>query len=504
MAKLTKVLPWVLAACMGQALAQDQETLTARQKTIKEEGTGRADGNTRRRIPVPKGAAATLPSNGAILVADDSIVPIPGTADTQSEARIIALTLNGAVFEEDFITDANLLEPQNAILSPDETEIWVANRLLSDTNILDEVRRYDLSGNPQGTLIANDNRIQTIGGMTVSHMGTLLIAVSAPDDAILEYDDSGNFIQTFITPPASVVNLQDVLLLRDPITREPLEYLVTGLESDSVGRFDLDGNFLSTLSVSLPRQVSQALDGNILVASLGSGDPLDNDGALVEFDPSSGSQVGTYSPFSGNTIINSQFRGVLDIPLGPYNSFLLSSSGEAFESSTNEVSLRGGVRVISRANVLVESILPFSGEDSLSLTYNELLLPTQLEFMKTASRTNALAGGLLSYTLEITAVNDLTDTVITDTIPDEVTYLSNDCGQAAPVGDIFTWVIGAMSASQTLTCTIETVVDRPLAVDTQFTNQALASSTQTVFPVASSVTVTIIGDILIFGDGYED
>ena len=499
MSKLTKLLPWVLATVMSQALALDRDQL------LREELLGRADANILPRTPVQRvRPRITLPESGAILVADDSIKPIPDSALTQSEARIIALDTSGAILDEDFITDPALLEPQNAILSLDESAIWVSNRLAGQ---LDEVRIYDLSGNSQGTLISGDNQIAAIGGIALSHNDTLLVTTAEPTDAVLEFDSSGASLGAFISSLGTVVGPVDILLRRDPVTQQPVEYLVSGLLSDNVGRFDLDGNYKSgeDISVPLPRQVSQALNGNILVASLGrTGDPLNNDGAIFEFAPD-GTQVGVYSPFSGSSDLNSLYRGVLDIPSSPRAGLLLGTTREQVFNPNVEY-LQGGIRVISRGDSLEATVLPDRSNISVGVVYAELILPKQLIFEKTVASTTLNAGDPLTYTLTVENAGSsaLSNLEVTDSIPAEATYISNDCAQPDPVAGEFTWTVGSLGAGQTRVCNIETQVIRPLPNGTELVNLAIANADQMVNPVASSVTVTVIGDNLIFQDQFED
>ena len=501
MSKLTKLLPWVLATVMSQALALDRDQL------LREELLGRADANVLPRAPVQRvRPRITLPESGAILVADDSIKPIPNSALTQSEARIIALDTSGAILDEDFITDPALKQPQNAILSPDEDAIWVSNLLGGE---LDEVRIYDLSGNPQGTLISGDNQIEAIGGIAISHTDSLLVTTAAPTDAVLEFDSNGASVGTFISNLGAVVGPVDILLRRDPVTQQPVEYLVSGLLSDNVGRFDLDGNYKSgeDISVPLPRQVSQALNGNILVASLGtSGDPLDNDGAIFEFAPD-GTQVGVYSPFELDNR-NRLFRGTLEIPSGSFTGSLLGATREVV--FTDDLYLQGGIRVIGRDNSLVTTVLPDKSSISVGVVYAELIAPQQVIFEKTVASTTINAGDPLIYTLTVENVGSsaLSNLVVEDFLPANVTYTGNDCAQPDPVeiaGElIFTWTVGSLGSGQTRVCNIETQVIRPLPNGTELVNLATAEADQLVNKAASTVTVTIIGDNLIFQDQFED
>jgi uncharacterized repeat protein (TIGR01451 family) len=120
-----------------------------------------------------------------------------------------------------------------------------------------------------------------------------------------------------------------------------------------------------------------------------------------------------------------------------------------------------------------------------------------LSLGKTADREPALAGGVLVYTLSVT--NDgpdaATDVVVLDTLPSQVTWISDTCPDAPPPGNVVTCSLGSIAASATATAEISVIVS-PTATGS-ISNSATVSGTQSdpdpVDNLASLVSQVSVG-----------
>ncbi len=96
-----------------------------------------------------------------------------------------------------------------------------------------------------------------------------------------------------------------------------------------------------------------------------------------------------------------------------------------------------------------------------TLDVSLLIVDSDVSITKTTTATDPVAiNDPIAYVL--TASNagpaDAADAVVTDTLPANLTYVSNDCG-AAVAGQTVTWTIGALANGASAVCTINTTVN---------------------------------------------
>ncbi|MEA1965036.1 MAG: hypothetical protein U9O41_07930 [Candidatus Aerophobetes bacterium] len=101
------------------------------------------------------------------------------------------------------------------------------------------------------------------------------------------------------------------------------------------------------------------------------------------------------------------------------------------------------------------------------------------------------AGNLLTYTLtyQNTGTATTTGTVITDTLPNEVTYVSATPAPSSISGKVLTWEIGDLAPDGSHTITIETRVNSPLPDGTKIRNRASITSSLGVGADVEDTTV---------------
>jgi hypothetical protein len=207
----------------------------------------------------------------------------------------------GDLIDADFIpSDAtNLSTPIHAILSAGMDSILVSDQ------IDDVVQEYALNGTyirvfaPAGG--ADTSILDNIRGISLRANGNLLVTVGggANDDAVAEFDTSGNYLGNFVANAAGGLDSPfDVLMTS--------ETLVGGITSDAIHRYDLSGTYIADLAPvdSFPEQLALAGNGNLLVANF------------------SGTQAGVMEITSAGTVVGiytsseSGLRGVYELPNG--------------------------------------------------------------------------------------------------------------------------------------------------------------------------------------------
>ena len=117
----------------------------------------------------------------------------------------------------------------------------------------------------------------------------------------------------------------------------------------------------------------------------------------------------------------------------------------------------------------------------------------ELALSKTVSPAAVPPGGNAVFTLTVTnnGPGAAANTVVTDTLPGGLTYVSNDCGAgfAAPT---LTWNAGTLAAAASATCNVTVTVDQAGS----FTNGALASSDGTdATPANNSAAAVVTGQV---------
>jgi predicted extracellular nuclease len=245
---------------------------------------------TERDMTAHQRAKQMLLSTGLLLIPDSSF------------DRVMAFDpLTGDLVDANFIPadTVHLASPNAAILSAGRDSVLVSDR----TN--DVVVEYDLDGNfirifaPAGgpnTAILDDPR-----GLALADNGHLLVATAAGGnaDAVVEFDQDGNFVGQFIAAGAGGLDGPEGIL------RRAGDWLVSGAISDAVHRFDLSGGPLANLAAvdGFPRQIAEAGNGNVLVANYSG---LDE--GIIELT-AAGVFVGRYDPLD-------TYKGVYELPNG--------------------------------------------------------------------------------------------------------------------------------------------------------------------------------------------
>lgn len=117
------------------------------------------------------------------------------------------------------------------------------------------------------------------------------------------------------------------------------------------------------------------------------------------------------------------------------------------------------------------------------------VVEAELALEKTVAPASVPPGGNAVFTLTVTnnGPGSAANTVVTDTLPAGLTYVSNDCGAgfAAPT---LTWNVGTLANAASATCNVTVTVDQAGS----FTNGALATSDGTdATPANNSAAATI-------------
>lgn len=128
---------------------------------------------------------------------------------------------------------------------------------------------------------------------------------------------------------------------------------------------------------------------------------------------------------------------------------------------------------------------------------------SDLVLTKTASPTTVNPGDNTVYTLSVTnnGPDDATSTVVTDNLPAEFSWVSDDCGAGPPAGGppngTLTWNVGTLSNGATAVCNVTGTIDGP--VGSSVANDATATSDNddpTPADAADSAIVGIGGSVL--------
>jgi len=192
----------------------------------------------------------------------DSLLLIPES----SNDRVMAFDpQTGDLLDMDFIPPNStvLSTPINAKLTP-----W-GTISISD-QIKDLVQEFDTTGSYIGYLApvggVNHDILDNMRGHTYKPDGHLLVtcAGGANQDAIVEFDSSGNYLGNFIANGAGGLNGPWDIWYREG------DVLVTGGSSpEGIYRFDYNGAFLSIFSVDadFPHQLVELANGNVAVAN---------------------------------------------------------------------------------------------------------------------------------------------------------------------------------------------------------------------------------------------
>lgn len=239
--------------------------------------------------------------------------------------RVMAFDpMTGDLIDPDFIPadPDNLSTPIHAVAGFDGNTILISDQLE------DVVQAYDLDGNYLGVFApaggVNTAVLDNIRGIATSG-NMLLVSVGGGGnaDAIAAFDDTGANQGNFVANGAGGLVSPFDVFERDS------DFLVGGITSDAIHRYDPSGAYIDDLSPldSFPEQIAEAANGNVLVANF-----TGSQEGVVELT-ATGTLVGVYNPPSIGG-----YRGVYELP----NGNILTTNG-------------GGVHEIDRAGNLVET-----------------------------------------------------------------------------------------------------------------------------------------------------
>lgn len=266
---------------------------------------------------------------------DTGVLLIPESTND----RVMAFDpATGDLIDPDFIPadPANLSTPIQAILAADQNSILVSDQLE------DLVQQYDLAGNYLGVFApaggVDTNILDNVRGIALDGNNNLLVTVGGGgnDDAIAQFDTSGNFLGNFVANGAGGLDSPF-----DVIPTAAGEFLVGGINSDNLMRYDGTGSYLADLSSidTFPEQLYQMTNGNFLVGNF-----TGTEEGVVEYT-STGTLVGIYDPVSLGG-----YRGVYELA----NGNILTTNGS-------------GVHEIDRTGNLVETKI--SGVSARFITF---------------------------------------------------------------------------------------------------------------------------------------
>lgn len=133
----------------------------------------------------------------------------------------------------------------------------------------------------------------------------------------------------------------------------------------------------------------------------------------------------------------------------------------ASATCTINVTVNAGGAISNTATVATTTIDPTPANNSATADVTATALNADLALTKVAQGTAGLAvGGSFSYLLTVNNAGpgDATGVSVTDTLPAQVTYVSDTCGAtfAAPT---LTWTVGALANAASATCTINVIAN---------------------------------------------
>lgn len=273
-------------------------------------------------MPTPD-PAARVAARGMLPVTGLLLIP------ESTNDRVMAFDPDtGDLVDPDFIPadPDNLSTPIQALLSADGLSILVSDQLD------DAVQQYDLDGNYIGVFApaggVDTAILDNIRGIAIDPgNGHLLVSVGggANDDAIAEFDTGGNFVGNRVANGAGGLDSPfDVLV-------QASELQVSGITSDAIHTYQLNGTFVSNLASidTFPEQIATTAAGGFLIGNFSG-----TQEGVMELT-SAGALVGVYDP-----VELGGYRGAYELP----NGNILTTNGN-------------GVHEIDRSGALVETKL---------------------------------------------------------------------------------------------------------------------------------------------------
>jgi len=251
-----------------------------------------------------------------------------------SNDRVMAFDpMSGDLIDPDFIPSDpdNLSTPICAIRG------FSTDTILVSDQIDDVIQMYNVDGTYLGIFAPaggpDTSILDNIRGIAISSHGTLLVSVGGGSnaDAIAEFDSTGTYIGNFVANGSGGLDSPFDVLERT------IDFLVAGITSDLIHRYDSNGAYLDDFPTDLgfPEQVTETASGNILVGNFSSPNEgvveLTSSGVLVDvYDPASlGGYRGAYELQNGN-ILTTNGDGVHEI----------DRSGNLVETKISGVSAR--------------------------------------------------------------------------------------------------------------------------------------------------------------------
>ncbi len=150
---------------------------------------------------------------------------------------------------------------------------------------------------------------------------------------------------------------------------------------------------------------------------------------------------------------------------------------------------------VPAANALVLVVTNTSAEEICDFNFEVVNLEctgdADLELAKSVAPNSALPGENALFTVTVTNNGPIsaTNTVVTDTLPAGVTYVSNDCG-ASFADPVVTWNVGTVMPSTSALCNITVTVDESGAL---VNNATVTSDTSDPVSANNSATATLQG-----------
>jgi len=215
-------------------------------------------------------------------------------------------------------------------------------------------------------------------------------------------------------------------------------------------------------------------------------------GVAIDGAPVAGSNYFTgYNTLSGQWIIT--FSAGVSLP--PGSALVITYTAVVSAGAP------AGVDLINAAAVTWSSLPGATPGDRdygpISDTTNIHLGYPTLDLTKSFTPTAAQAGGLLTYTIVVTAggLVSATGVVITDALPANTTYVScgpSPCGQS---GGVVSWTLGTLNIGESRTVTLVVQVNSPLPDGTQIVNTAVVTSNEGI--TDTDTVTTVVGSLPI-------
>lgn len=212
--------------------------------------------------------------------------------DSVGNRVMLASSFDGSIINQNFIVDNTLQTPTNAIPSGRGT-------ILVSDQLADEVREYSYSGGFIGTVVGGAS-VDNMRGIAVrDNMLYITVDSGVNADTVQRFDLTTNTLSTFISDPSLVSpSFWDVTFRANDV-------LVSNSGTGLINRYDLNGTplgALTTTAVTTIRQVTLQSNGDILAANAGGGIVGFNSSGAFQSSFAPPSAFGVYPLENGNFI----------------------------------------------------------------------------------------------------------------------------------------------------------------------------------------------------------